>query len=216
MRARVWLVMLVSVLACDESTGVNLSDVPGYLISAVHVTPSIDTIHVLDPIRPADQVIFTAEAIGRSGTTLPSMTFAWSTSDPSIATIDDEGVVTPKATGVVEIAASADKIGRAMLVILPATLVVTVSPAIDTIHVNLPIVADRDTVRIQASARELGGAPLSGLTFTWSSSAPSVVTVDETGLVHAKSVGTATVIASTNGHAAAAVIRVIAGASGSG
>src|SRR5687768_9934280 len=149
---------LLFVGACTEATGVNLSNVPGYLISEVRVSPSIDTIFVFDPIRLSDRISFTASATGKNGATLPSMTFAWSTSDPFVATVDSAGVVTPMSVGVVEISASADKIGRATLVILPATMTLSISPATDTIVVSLPVVPARDTLRLVASARDLAGA----------------------------------------------------------
>jgi len=216
MHARRYLTMILiqTLASCTETTGANLSDVPGYLISSVRVSPSIDTIFVPDSIRDSDRISFSAIATGRNGSALPAMTFAWSTSDPLVATVDSSGVVTPRALGVVEISAAADKIGRATLVILPATMAVSVSPAVDTIEVSLPIVSARDTVRLRASARDLTGGSLGGVAFTWNSSSPAVATVDESGLVHAVSLGSTTVTASANGHFAAAIVHVVSTGSG--
>jgi len=216
MHARRYLTMILilPLASCTETTGANLSDVPGYLISSVRVSPSIDTIFVPDSIRDSDRISFSAIATGRNGSALPAMTFAWSTSDPLVATVDSSGVVTPRALGVVEISAAADKIGRATLVILPATMAVSVSPAVDTIEVSLPIVSARDTVRLRASARDLTGGSLGGVAFTWNSSSPAVATVDESGLVHAVSLGSTTVTASANGHFAAAIVHVVSTGSG--
>lgn len=202
-------------VGCAETTGVNLSDIPGYLISSVRISPSVDTIFVPDTIRASDRIIFSAIATGKNGGVLPAMTFAWETSDPLTATVDSTGVVSPRKPGVVEILASADKVGRATLVILPATMSVTVSPAADTIFVSLPIVGARDTVRLQATSRELSGAPLTGVLYSWATSSPSVATVDETGLVHAAGLGSTTITASANGHFGSAVVHVIASGSGS-
>ena len=216
MRARMFSGIVVSLaFACTESTGVNLSDVPGYLISTVRVTPAIDTIFVTDSIRTADRITFSAIATGKNGDIIPAMTFSWETSDPLIATVDSAGVVTPRKPGVVEIIASADKIGRATLVILPATMSVSVSPLVDTIFVALPISAARDTVRLRATASDLNGAPLGGVSLSWASSSPSVATVDQAGLVRAMGFGSAAITASTNGHVGAAVVHVVLSASGS-
>lgn len=217
MRARRYLaaIAILPLASCSETTGANLSGVPGYLISAVRVSPSIDTIFVPDSIRDSDRITFSAVATGKNGSVLRAMTFAWSTSNPLIATVDSSGVVTPKAVGVVEISAAADKIGRATLVILPATLVVTIAPAVDTILVRLPIVSARDTVRLQARARDLSGSLLGGVSFSWRSSSPSVATVDASGLVHAVALGSTTISVSSNGQSASATVHVIATGSGS-
>lgn len=218
MRARRFLELMsiLAVLSCTETTGVNLSEVPGYLISSVRVSPSVDTIFVPDTIRASDRIIFSATATGKNGSTLPAMTFAWSTSDPSIAIVDENGVVTPRTLGVVEISASADKVGHATLVILPATMSVSVSPAVDTIFVNQVVNPASDTTRLVATARDLTGGSLTGVTFSWASSAPAIATVDESGLVRAIRAGQATITASANGHFSAAVVHVIASGSGSG
>ena len=129
MRARTVLALLVCVVSCDKEFGPNPSDVPGYLISSVQVIPTIDTIFISDTIVDTDQKLFIAIATGKSGTTLPDMRFAWSTSDPTIATVNEIGIVRPLRLGTVEVTASADKIGTATLVILPAPPPVPEPPA---------------------------------------------------------------------------------------
>ena len=199
--------MLVIALACDDAA-VNLSGVPGYLISNVRVTPRVDTVFITDTIRAADRVSFSATAIGKNGGTLGSMVFAWSSSDPSIATVDSAGTVTPRRLGVVEIEASADKVGRATLVILPAIMTVSVAPAVDTIFVLPPVDAERDTLRLHATASDLNGVPLGGVAFSWSSSEPAVAVVDPTGLVSAVGLGSTTITVAGDGHQASATIHV--------
>lgn len=201
---------ILAATSCIDTTGVNLNDVPGYMISEVRITPSVDTIFVTDTIRASDRITFSAIATGKNGAILPSLTFAWSTSNPSIATVDASGTVTPRALGVVEIIASADKVARATLVILPATVSLSVTPVEDTIFVATPIVPTRDTLRLTASARDLAGAPLGGVIFSWASSAPSVAIVDGTGLVSAIGLGSATITASATGGNASSRIHVVA------
>jgi uncharacterized protein YjdB len=194
--------------SCDVATGPNLSDTPGYLISSVRIEPRVDTIFIPPVPRSFDRVTFTATAIGKSGNPIDISEFAWTSSNPAVATVDASGVVTPITTGTVEIRASADKIGRATLVIAPATMAITITPAVDTIFIGATIAA-RDTVRLVATARDLAGAVVPGLTFQWTSSSPAVATVDATGLVRAVGVGITDINVSANSHNAAARVHVI-------
>jgi uncharacterized protein YjdB len=194
--------------SCDVATGPNLSDTPGYLISSVRIEPRVDTIFIPPVPRSFDRVTFTATAIGKSGNPIDISEFAWTSSNPAVATVDGSGVVTPITTGTVEIRASADKIGRATLVIAPATMAITITPAVDTIFIGATIAA-RDTVRLVATARDLAGAVVPGLTFQWTSSSPAVATVDATGLVRAVGVGITDINVSANSHNAAARVHVI-------
>jgi hypothetical protein len=90
------------------------------------------------------------------------MRFAWSTSDPSIAVVDSGGTVTPVRPGTVEVMASAHKVGKATLVILPATETIEVSPALDSIFVDEPIVGSRDIQQLTATATD-PFCPLTGV-----------------------------------------------------
>lgn len=194
--------------SCDVTTGPNLSNTPGYLISSVRIEPTADTIFIPAVPRSFDRVTFTATAIGKNGNPINVSQFAWTSSNPAVATVDESGVVTPLTTGTVEIRASADKIGRATLLIKPATMTITITPAVDTIFIGSTVTA-ADTVRLQATARDLAGAVVGGLTYEWTSSSPAVATVNATGLVRAVGVGATDINVSANGHNAAARIHVI-------
>ena len=194
--------------SCDNATGPNLSDTPGYLISSVRIEPTSDTIFIPPVPRSFDRVTFSATAIGKSGNPINISQFAWTSSNLAVATVDESGVVTPITTGTVEIRASADKIGRATLLIMPATMTITVTPAVDTIFIGSSVTA-ADTVRLVASARDLAGAVVGGLTFEWTSSSPAVATVNAAGLVRAVGVGVTDINVSANGHNAAARVHVI-------
>ena len=210
MRAFLALGLLVVSLAasCDDSTGPNLSDTPGYLISSVEIEPKADTIFIPPVIRSFDRVTFTATAIGKSGNPINVSQFAWTSSNLAVATVDESGVVTPLTTGTVEIRASAAKTGRATLVIRPATMTITITPAVDTIFIGSTVTA-ADTTRLQATARDLAGSLVGGLSYEWTSSSPGVATVNATGLVRAVGVGVTDINVSANGHNAAARIHVI-------
>ena len=121
MRRAVLLVATPLLLAasCEDIGAPNISGVPGYLISSIRITPAIDTIFIPDTITVLDQVAFTATAISKNGATIPNMAFVWTVSNDALASIDADGVLTPKSTGTVFVTATADKTAHATLVILP-------------------------------------------------------------------------------------------------
>jgi len=211
MRARKVVVALSFLVAasCSDAAGPNISDVPGYSIASVRVFPTSATIFVPDTIRASDRITFAAIALGKNGAVLSSVAFVWSSSDPSIAVVDSSGMVTPVMPGTVEISASAHKTGKATLVILPATAGVEVSPALDSIFVDEPIVASRDTLQLTPAATDVFGEALTGVAFTWQSSAPAAATVDASGLVRAAGLGTVSIVVSANGRSATSSIRVV-------
>lgn len=106
--------------------------------------------------------------------------------------------------------------------ILYAVLIVVAiacsSPAPETTHP--PIVAvialsqssatliPPQTITLIATLRDSSGTALTGLTITWSSSAPSVASVNSAGLVTPIAAGSATVTASAGGKSASATITV--------
>jgi alpha-tubulin suppressor-like RCC1 family protein len=100
-------------------------------------------------------------------------------------------------------------VGKATLVILPATETIEVSPALDSIFVDEPIVGSRDIQQLTATATDPFGVPLTGVSFTWQSSVPSVATVDAAGVVHATGLGTTSITATSNGKSATSSIRVV-------
>jgi hypothetical protein len=71
-------------------------------IAAIHVDPTSATIKV------GETQSFTAIAFDANGAPIPGVTFAWASSNPSAATIGDDGVATGAAAGTTSITASAN------------------------------------------------------------------------------------------------------------
>ena len=80
---------------------------------------------------------------------------------------------------------------------------VTVAPSTSTREVG-------QTVQLTATALDKKGTVVSDVTFTWASSAPSVATVNATGLVTAVAAGTATITATGGGKNGNASVTVTA------
>ena len=122
----------------------------------------------------------------------------WSSSNPSVATVDASGLVTAIAVGTATITATSDDNAS-----IKDTCIVTVSA------VPVPVVGV--TVSPKPVSLQVGGTQTLTATVTptnadnpavtWSSSNPSVATVDASGLVTAIAVGTATITATSNENA---------------
>lgn len=115
----------------------------------------------------------------------------WSSSDPSVASVDQNGLVTAKKGGTAVITATTNDGG------LTASCTITVE-----VHVT-SVELEYETFRLTEGMTESLGyaiSPADALdqTVTWTSSDPEVLTVDETGLVTALKPGTSEVTIKTN------------------
>lgn len=199
--------LLIAALAgCED--GPNVSGVDGFLIASVDVTPGFATIFVPDTIRVSDRVQFQAQATAKDGSPLDLSRFVWRTSDPTVAVVDSFGLVRPIRYGTVEITASATRIGRANLVILPATDTVLVSPAVDTVLVNDPTVPPRVTAQFHARSFDRDGVELAGVRYEWTASSGAGV-IDSTGLVRGITPGVVTLTAVSAERAGSATVVVL-------
>lgn len=110
----------------------------------------------------------------------------WTTTDSSIASVDETGVVTAHSTGTVQLTASLEN-GSC------AQALVTVIPPITALEMG------RDLYKVKPGhSRTLELLPTPSdveEVFTWATSDPKIVTVDENGTVTGVAYGTATVTA---------------------
>ena len=138
-------------------------------------------------VKPQSAVIeagakqqFTARAINASGNEVPGVIFSWQSSNPGVATIDQNGLATGSKAGAADIKASAHGIQSA-----PAALTVREVPReLTRIDVTPQSSTIPETGAQQFTAHGIDqfGNEIAGLTFTWESANTGAGTIDQTGL----------------------------------
>ena len=84
---------LLSAAGCDPNSNLYIfvyePDVPVDPLTGITVTPSSATLMV------GETKGFVATALDQDGNTMPGIDIAWSSSDPTVGTIDGDGVLPP-------------------------------------------------------------------------------------------------------------------------
>lgn len=176
----------------DGTASVEVADP----VATVDVSPDPLTLAVLE----THQMSATLKDAG--GHTLTNRPITWRSEDTAIATVDASGIVTAKDAGVVNITATAEGVtGSAQVTVENVVASVEVTPANPTIEVT-------DTLQLTAIAKNSRGAVVSGRSVTWTSSNPSVVQVDGSGLIEGLEGGTATITAQVDNVTGTAQVTV--------
>jgi hypothetical protein len=161
-------------------------------------TPTVASIAV-SPSSPSIAVgatqQFTATAMDSSGKPISGVTFTWTSSATSVATVNTNGLATGVKTGTTQMTASASGVTSSA-----DTLTIT-APAVATIAVSpsSPSIAVGATQQFTATAKDSGGNTISGVTFTWASSTAAVATINSNGVATGVSAGTTQITASASG-----------------
>ena len=168
--------------------------------ASIAITPDAATIE-----NVGASVQLEAEVFDAGDAVIPGATVMWSTGDPSVATVDNNGLVTAVSTGDARITATSGAASGSALVSVvsvrePESIAINIQSATLTSigqHVQLEAtVFDADVVEIPDAE------------VVWSSSEPLVATVGSTGLVTAFTTGTTRVIATSGSVSGFATIHV--------
>ena len=130
-------------------------------------------------------------------------TVSWSSNNPAVAEVNTSGLVTARGNGPVTITATSG--GQA------ATATITVAQASSTISIHpasATLTAIGETMQLSATVKDAKDQTVPGATVTWQSNNPAVAEVSSSGLVTARTNGTATIIATSAGKTTTAVILV--------
>src|SRR6266576_1088846 len=196
------------VTASDPASGKSDS-------ASVVVTSTVSTIASVVVI-PANAgaviggtIQFVAVPLDANGTALGGRVISWSSSNTSVASVDGNGLATALAAGTASITATSEGVTGSGSFTVSTTVLpvasVTISPASASVVVGL-------TAQLSATLRDANGNTVSGRSITWSSTSASVATVSGTGLVTGVAVGSASVIATSEGKADTAVVTVTSAA----
>ncbi|HKS05831.1 MAG TPA: Ig-like domain-containing protein [Gemmatimonadaceae bacterium] len=175
--------VLAPLIACGSDSGTTAPDntpasiafnASGYLLSANGSLTLPVSVRRADFMEITDQV-----------------DVVWTSANPSLVNVDENGVATGSAlTDPVTITASVgDLSATATVRVVPAEIVFTVASAI--------VVGN--TATLTAEARDALGAPIDAGPVQWSSSAPTIASIDQTGFLTALASGSATIAASAAG-----------------
>ncbi|WP_419947656.1 Ig-like domain-containing protein [Candidatus Palauibacter sp.] len=136
-------------------------------------------------------VALVAEVRDQAGRALPGVDVSWSSGDTSVVTVDSTGIVTAAGRGSTTVTAAAgEAAGGATVSVMQEVASVIVTPSLATLAVG-------DTLRLTAFALDANEHLVPGAEFDWTSSASSVASVDDSGLVRGVGPGTATITAAS-------------------
>ena len=146
---------------------------------------------------------FTARVEDAAGHELRGRTVAWSVSNPTVATVDDEGRVTGLSPGEARVRALVEGIAG------EATVVIMARP-VATVEVQPPTatIPHDGAVQLQVTLRAENGSVVTGRPIAFASENMSVATVDPTGLVRAAGEGTTRITATAEGRVGTSTVTV--------
>jgi len=205
--------------AAPASTVVPVEDAAGPP-SAPPVVASLELIPPSLTLQAGDASRLVARAVGAAGDPIPQATIELETSDPSIARLEANGMVTAVAAGSATITArSGNTLASALITVLAppspsaaprgpaatassAVRAIALAPLLDTLVVG--------TTRVfSAEPQTATGTPVAGRTVTWNSSNPAVADVSPGGMVTALGEGSTRITAESEGVSRGATLVVV-------
>jgi trimeric autotransporter adhesin len=150
---------------------------------------------------------FGATPLATGGIALTGQAITWDSSNPAIAAVSANGLVTAVAPGTATVTATcAGRSGSATIIVQPPVAALVISQSSATLAAGV-------SLQLTATPEDANGNALQSLTITWTSSNTAVANVSSytaiTGRVAAVAAGMATITATTGGVSALATITVV-------
>ena len=153
-----------------------------------------------------ETVQLTAEVEDTGKTVIPGAAVMWSSSDPEVATVDANGLVTALSIGTTRIMATSAGVSKS------STVYVEIPKPAARIDLNISqatLTSVGQSLKLDALVYDIDGVAIPDAPVAWSSSHPEVAAVDTTGLVSAVDNGTTLVTATSGGITTFATIHVV-------
>jgi uncharacterized protein YjdB len=147
----------------------------------------------------------TATTKDANGSVLSGRAISWASSDPTVATVSQAGVVTGLKAGATSVSASSEGRSGTATVTVMVVPVATVSVSLATSSLIVGA-----TTQATSTVKDANGSILTGRAVAWSSDLPSVATVNAIGFVTAVSPGSANITATSEGQSGSALLAVFA------
>jgi len=186
----------VFVSAGTVRTAVELTVVPA----------AVATIEVDAPteVRSGTRATLSARAVDRRGATVQAP-ISWSSRNPAIATVTEQGSLTPQRRGTAVVVAEAGGVARAVSILITAPPVVAV--AIDGVPPALTVGSTAKLRGVVRTARAVDDDQERSI--DWRSGDPSIATVSSDGTVTARAPGQASITATCEGIRGTAFVSVV-------
>ena len=189
--------LMLTVVSCDGGEGVMEPPRQGDIPVSINIMGDTE-------VNIGGALQLTAVVKDSSGVTV-SATVTWASLDNATATVDSAGNVLGMGRGTVTIQASTEGASGS----ITDTHDVTVRIAAITVLPDSAVLTSLgDTLQLIAEAKDEQGDTVAGVSFTFTTSDSSVVTVDDAGMVVAVANGAATVMVSGDGRTAQAAVVV--------
>jgi serine/threonine protein kinase len=188
----------VSITATAEGvSGEMRLSVSEVRVDTVVVAPSQLTVFIGDIGR------LRAILLNQNGEELEDRETSWTSHDPGIASVDGDGTVQGLTQGATSVVASSEgQLGSASVTVSPKPVAsVAVTPGLATLEVG-------EVKAMVCIARDLGGTRLRDRSVTWTTDEPSVVDLDQGGMIRGLVPGTATISAQCEGVSGSAQVNV--------
>ena len=178
-------VVLASVEGKQGSAMITVRQVP---VASITINPASATTAV------GQTVTLSAQTLDATGNVLTGRVVGWSSSDQTVATVDNNGVVTGIAAGTVTISALSEGQSSTATVQVTAGVAVAMLVGVSPAQAN---VAVGQNLQLSAVVRDANGTVISNAPVTWSTSNLFLAGVSSTGLVTGVAAGTATITATS-------------------